>query len=183
VPTLVDRDLVLYDTGVICEYLDERYPHPPLMPVDPLSRARLRLAIVRIENDWVTLVEQIEDGGKTKRTYDCPAIKLTPRHRAQDITGDLGETTPETLTAAAFTFSVDITTAENKGEISASDCSNGRYEASYTHTVGDGSVITEPAVSGSKVVSAPVSKNMPENGYVEYTYAINGTLTGKEAAA
>src|SRR5690606_26504248 len=51
VPTLVDRDLVLYDTSVICEYLDERYPHPPLMPVDPLSRARLRLAIVRVEND------------------------------------------------------------------------------------------------------------------------------------
>lgn len=64
VPTLVDRDLVLYDTGVICEYLDERYPHPPLMPVDPLSRARLRLAIARIENDWIALIEQIEAGGK-----------------------------------------------------------------------------------------------------------------------
>ena len=57
-PTLVDRDLVLYDTSVICEYLDERYPHPPLMPVDPLSRARLRLAIVRIENDWLPLVDR-----------------------------------------------------------------------------------------------------------------------------
>ncbi len=68
VPTLVDRDLVLYDTNVICEYLDERYPHPPLMPVDPLSRARLRLAIVRIENDWLTLVEQIEAGGRTADT-------------------------------------------------------------------------------------------------------------------
>ena len=65
VPTLVDRDLVLYDTSVICEYLDERYPHPPLMPVDPLSRARLRLAIVRIENDWLTLVDQIDAGGRT----------------------------------------------------------------------------------------------------------------------
>jgi RNA polymerase-associated protein len=64
VPTLVDRDLVLYDTSVICEYLDERYPHPPLMPVDPLSRARLRLAIVRIENDWLTQVDEIEKGGK-----------------------------------------------------------------------------------------------------------------------
>lgn len=64
VPTLVDRDLVLYDTSVICEYLDERYPHPPLMPVDPMSRARLRLAMVRVENDWLTLVEQIEAGGK-----------------------------------------------------------------------------------------------------------------------
>lgn len=64
VPTLVDRDLVLYDTSVISEYLDERYPHPPLMPVDPLSRARLRLAMVRLENDWLTLVDRIEEGGK-----------------------------------------------------------------------------------------------------------------------
>lgn len=64
VPTLVDRDLVLYDTNVICEYLDERYPHPPLMPIDPLTRARVRLAIVRIENDWLTLLDTIEEGGK-----------------------------------------------------------------------------------------------------------------------
>ena len=64
VPTLVDRDLVLYDTGVICEYLDERYPHPPLMPVDPLSRARLRLASVRVERDWLPYVAQIQAGGR-----------------------------------------------------------------------------------------------------------------------
>jgi len=68
VPTLVDRDLVLYDTGVICEYLDERYPHPPLMPVDPLSRARLRLAIMRIERDWMGFVEQINVGGRPAET-------------------------------------------------------------------------------------------------------------------
>jgi len=68
VPTLVDRDLVLYDTSVVCEYLDERYPHPPLMPVDPLSRARLRLAIVRIERDWIPLVDQVLAGGRTAET-------------------------------------------------------------------------------------------------------------------
>jgi RNA polymerase-associated protein len=68
VPTLVDRDLVLYDTGVICEYLDERYPHPPLMPVDPLSRARLRLASVRIERDWLPFVSQIQAGGRPAET-------------------------------------------------------------------------------------------------------------------
>jgi RNA polymerase-associated protein len=68
VPTLVDRDLVLYDTGVICEYLDERYPHPPLMPVDPLSRARLRLANVRIERDWLPFVAQILAGGRPAET-------------------------------------------------------------------------------------------------------------------
>lgn len=63
-PTLVDRDLTLYDTAVVCEYLDERYPHPPLMPVDPLSRARLRLAAVRIERDWLPEVDVIRDGGR-----------------------------------------------------------------------------------------------------------------------
>ena len=68
IPVLVDGDLVLTDSTVICEYLDERYPHPPLMPVDPLSRARLRLAIVRIENDWLTLVDQIDAGGKSADT-------------------------------------------------------------------------------------------------------------------
>lgn len=51
-PTLVDRDLILYDTRIILEYLDERFPHPPLMPVDPASRARFRLAMMRMERDW-----------------------------------------------------------------------------------------------------------------------------------
>ncbi len=64
VPTLVERDMVLYDTSVVCEYLDERYPHPPLMPIDPLSRARLRLAAARIEYDWLPLVETIQAGGR-----------------------------------------------------------------------------------------------------------------------
>ena len=49
---------------VIVEYLDERYPHPPLMPVDPLSRARLRLAMLRIEHDWVPQVQAIRFGNK-----------------------------------------------------------------------------------------------------------------------
>ena len=55
-PTLLDRDLALYDARVIIEYLDERYPHPPLMPVDPVSRARTRLALYRIEADWYALL-------------------------------------------------------------------------------------------------------------------------------
>jgi len=59
-PTLVDRDLVLYDARVIMEYLDERFPHPPLMPVDPVSRAQFRLALFRIERDWYGLVQRIE---------------------------------------------------------------------------------------------------------------------------
>lgn len=62
VPTLVDRDLVLYGHQVIMEYLDERFPHPPLMPVDPVSRARNRLMLRRIERDWYTLSDKIARG-------------------------------------------------------------------------------------------------------------------------
>ncbi|HEV7633707.1 MAG TPA: glutathione S-transferase N-terminal domain-containing protein [Steroidobacteraceae bacterium] len=65
-PTLVDRDLVLYDSRVIMEYLDERFPHPPLMPVDPVSRAQFRLALHRIERDWYGLAAQIEKEGQGK---------------------------------------------------------------------------------------------------------------------
>lgn len=68
-PTLVDRDLVLYDAGVINDYLDERYPHPPLMPVDPVSRAQLRLAHHRILKDWYSQAMIIEkSSGKKAET-------------------------------------------------------------------------------------------------------------------
>ena len=60
VPTLVDRDLTLYDSRVIVEYLDERFPHPPLMPVDPVTRAQFRLALFRIETDWYSLAEEAD---------------------------------------------------------------------------------------------------------------------------
>lgn len=63
-PTLVDRELALYDSRIICEYLDERFPHPPLLPVDPVSRASARLYMFRVEHDWYTLVDQILGGGK-----------------------------------------------------------------------------------------------------------------------
>jgi len=58
-PTLVDRDLVLYDARVIIDYLDERFPHPPLMPVDPVLRAQFRLAMYRVERDWYALADQL----------------------------------------------------------------------------------------------------------------------------
>ena len=51
-PTLVDRELVLQNSRVIIEYLDERFPHPPLLPVDPVTRAKFRLALDRIEHQW-----------------------------------------------------------------------------------------------------------------------------------
>jgi RNA polymerase-associated protein len=58
-PTLVDRELVLYQPNVMMEYLDERFPHPPLLPVYPVARAESRLLIHRIEKDWCVLVDTI----------------------------------------------------------------------------------------------------------------------------
>ena len=63
VPTLVDRDLVLYKADIVMEYLDERFPHPPLMPVYPVARAQSRLMMHRIKKDWYSLVETIMLGG------------------------------------------------------------------------------------------------------------------------
>ena len=63
-PTLVDRDLMINQSNIIMEYLDERFPHPPLLPVYPVAKAKSRLMIHRIEKDWFTLLEVIENGGK-----------------------------------------------------------------------------------------------------------------------
>ncbi|WP_226702240.1 glutathione S-transferase N-terminal domain-containing protein [Microbulbifer elongatus] len=63
-PTLVDRDLVLFETKVMMEYLDERFPHPPLLPVYPVARAQSRQIMHRIERDWCPLVDKILAGGK-----------------------------------------------------------------------------------------------------------------------
>ena len=60
IPTLTDRELVIYDSRVIIEYLDERYPHPPLMPVSPVDRAKIRLALVSLESDIVSNAIQLD---------------------------------------------------------------------------------------------------------------------------
>lgn len=75
VPTLVDRDLVLYNSRVIMEYLEERFPHPPLMPVGPVARAQSRLALFRVENDWYPLVDIIET--KPAKVADKARKELT----------------------------------------------------------------------------------------------------------
>jgi len=62
VPTLVDRELVLYKSHIIMEYLDERFPHPPLMPVYPVSRGQSRLMMHRVEQDWYSLAARIFRG-------------------------------------------------------------------------------------------------------------------------
>lgn len=59
-PTLIDRDLVLYEPRIIMEYLDERFPHPPLLPVYPVARAETRKMMYRIEQDWYGLANRIQ---------------------------------------------------------------------------------------------------------------------------
>lgn len=64
--TLVDRELVLYEAQIIMEYLDERFPHPPLMPVDPVARASNRLYRYRIKRDIYSLVLEVESGESSR---------------------------------------------------------------------------------------------------------------------
>lgn len=63
VPTLIDRELVLYEARIIMEYLDERFPHPPLLPVYPVARAEFRKMMHRIEHDWFKLFHQLCENG------------------------------------------------------------------------------------------------------------------------
>src|SRR5688500_13705664 len=92
-PTLIDRDLVLYDSRVIMEYLDERFPHPPLMPVDPVSRARARLALYQIEHDWYDIA----------RKMDGPASHKDPSSRDM---GHLRKVLRDNVLASADLFKV-----------------------------------------------------------------------------
>lgn len=86
IPTLVDRELVVYDPRIIIEYVDERYPHPPLMPVDPVARAQYRLAIHRMELDLYPLFEELEG---------TPAIVRKARSRlAEQLTALAAEFSP-----------------------------------------------------------------------------------------
>ncbi|MGR8934748.1 MAG: glutathione S-transferase N-terminal domain-containing protein [Gammaproteobacteria bacterium] len=65
-PTLMERDLVLYDSRIIMEYLDERFPHPPLHQMDPVARANSRMIIKRIDQDWYQLLDEIQTSGEKK---------------------------------------------------------------------------------------------------------------------
>ena len=91
-PTLVDRDLVLYDSNIIMEYLDERFPHPPLMPVDPVSRARARMMLYRVNNDWYGLLDDIHSGDAKRAVKElrdglimiAPAFVKSPYFMSED---------------------------------------------------------------------------------------------------
>ncbi len=65
-PTLIERDLVLYDSRIIMEYLDERFPHPPLHQMDPVSRAGARMLIKRIDQEWYLLLDDVLHTGEKK---------------------------------------------------------------------------------------------------------------------
>ncbi|RKZ48883.1 MAG: stringent starvation protein A [Gammaproteobacteria bacterium] len=64
--TLIDRDLVLYDEQIIMEYLDERFPHPPLLPVDPVTRAGNRQLRFRVLKDLYSLIDDLESSDSTR---------------------------------------------------------------------------------------------------------------------
>jgi len=86
-PTLVDRDLILYDPFIINEYLDERLPHPPLMPVDPVSRAKQRLMIMRLNRDWFDSVRALQVDKKDKAAHKVirdGLIAISPLFEEQD---------------------------------------------------------------------------------------------------
>ena len=81
-PTLVDRDLMLNQSNIIMEYLDERFPHPPLLPVYPVAKAKARLMIYRIEKDWITLLDKIDqqapDAEQARESFRNQLISLIP---------------------------------------------------------------------------------------------------------
>ena len=83
VPTLVDRELALYEPSIITEYLDERFPHPPLMPVYPVARAKARLIIHRFDTEWSPLIRKLE-AGKIADT----------RQAAKELSGYLAQLVP-----------------------------------------------------------------------------------------
>ena len=90
VPTLLDRELVLYESTVIMEYLDERFPHPPLLPVYPVARAQSRLLIHRIETDWSGRVDLLMMGKGRETALDKARKEL--RESIVGIAPIFGET-------------------------------------------------------------------------------------------
>ena len=74
-PTFVDRNLVLYESRVIMEYLDERFPHPPLMPVDPVIRAKTRMVLYYIEKDLYGLLDDVKSSGEKKSSAAKQKLK------------------------------------------------------------------------------------------------------------
>ena len=81
VPVLAERDLVLFEPNIINEYIDERFPHPQLMPADPIMRARARQLLIGMEREIFSHMEVIEKNGKTADKADRKSTSLNSRHR------------------------------------------------------------------------------------------------------
>ncbi|MBY6347468.1 glutathione S-transferase [Providencia rettgeri] len=86
VPILVERDLILYESNIINEYIDERFPHPQLMPADPTMRARTRLFLYNFEKELFVHVAALED----RRNVDAKAQELA----RQQIRNHLSQLAP-----------------------------------------------------------------------------------------
>jgi len=69
-PVLVDREVTIYEPGIILEYLDERFPHPPLLPIYPNEKAECRLLIHRIERDWLPLIDKMMEPKVSQKEFD-----------------------------------------------------------------------------------------------------------------
>ena len=76
VPILVERDLVLYESNIINEYIDERFPHPQLMPPDPVERARARLTLFNLEREIFVHVKTLEDRNSTEEQREAARQKI-----------------------------------------------------------------------------------------------------------
>lgn len=99
-PTLVERDVVLFEPRIIAEYLDERFPHPPLLPSDPLGRARMRLTVHRIESEWGQGLDGLLAGSSAD-----------PQQSRQDLRNSLAES-EALFKAAKFFLSPDVGIAD-----------------------------------------------------------------------
>lgn len=79
-PTLIDRDVALYDPCIMLEYLDERYPHPAMMPASPAERARLRLMLSQLCHNWQPLINQLQgrSASKARRTLQEDITVMAP---------------------------------------------------------------------------------------------------------
>ncbi len=104
-PTLVDRDISLYGVSVILEYLDERFPHPPLMPVDPITRAKTRLMLSRWAREWLLPIDQLGDTLPTglpeslRQSIHDGLVALSPLLREQPFFNGEEYTLAETFVA------------------------------------------------------------------------------------
>ena len=75
-PVIVDREVTIYEPRIILEYLDERFPHPPLLPIYPNEKAECKLLIQRIENDWLPIIDKMMAPNVSQKEFDANKKQL-----------------------------------------------------------------------------------------------------------